>query len=202
MIEIKCLICGNLFIPRIERKRNLFCSRKCYWISMKGKDNGNFKSWYKSGGITWNTGKHIKLNNALDNWRKNGGMSWNKDKRGYILSEETRKKISKAGKRRVLEGRHNNYKGGITPINEKIRKSLEYKLWHEAVFTRDNWTCQKTGVRGGRLVTHHINNFADFPELRTSIENGITLSGRTHREFHKIYGRTNNTKEQLNEFLK
>lgn len=66
---------------------------------------------------------------------------------------------------------------------------------------RDNYTCQATGQWGGRLVVHHINNFADFPELRMSISNGITLSDSSHREFHKKYGRRNNTREQLQEFL-
>jgi hypothetical protein len=66
---------------------------------------------------------------------------------------------------------------------------------------RENFTCQKYGKTGGRIEAHHINNFADFPELRTSIENGVTLSVVAHREFHKKYGRKNNTKEQLLNFL-
>ena len=60
---------------------------------------------------------------------------------------------------------------------------------------------KKTGISGGELVVHHINNFADFPELRTAIDNGITLSKKAHQDFHKIYGVRNNTKEQLEEFL-
>ena len=46
-----------------------------------------------------------------------------------------------------------------------------------------------------------INNFADFPELRLAIDNGITLSEKAHKDFHNIYGNKNNTKEQLEEFL-
>ena len=38
-------------------------------------------------------------------------------------------------------------------------------------------------------------------QKRTAIENGITLSLKAHREFHKKYGFRNNTKEQLEEFL-
>lgn len=49
------------------------------------------------------------------------------------------------------------------------------RLWREAVFARDNWTCQKCKIMGGELNPHHIKNFAECPELRTSIENGITL---------------------------
>lgn len=95
-----------------------------------------------------------------------------------------------------------NWKGGITPENRKLRASLEYKLWRKAIFERDNFTCQKYGTRGGELVAHHINNFSDFSELRFAIDNGITLSKKVHIEFHQKYGRKNNTKEQLKEFLK
>jgi len=84
---------------------------------------------------------------------------------------------------------------------ERIRKSAEYRLWRRAVYERDEFTCQKTGQLGGELVAHHINNFVDFPELRLAIDNGITLSKVAHNEFHKIYGKHNNTKEQLEEFL-
>jgi len=118
---------------------------------------------------------------------------------------EVRKKISKAKKGKPhfnQRGKnHGNWKGGITSKNEKIRKALEYKLWREVIFARDNWTCQKCGKKGGRLASHHLHNFADFPELRTSIENGITLCKKCHREFHKIYGFKRNTKEKFEEFL-
>ena len=93
------------------------------------------------------------------------------------------------------------WKGGITPLNQKIRSSKEYKWWRTAIYRRDNFICQKCKVSGGVLVVHHINNFADFPELRTSISNGVTLCRHCHSVFHQIYGRRNNTKEQLSEYL-
>lgn len=93
------------------------------------------------------------------------------------------------------------WKGGITSENHRIRGCAEVRLWREAVFARDNWTCQKTGVRTGGLNAHHIQNFSSCKNLRTLIENGITLSKRIHEEFHKMYGYKNNTREQLNEFL-
>ena len=158
---------------------------------------------------------------------KNNAKFW----LGKQFSKKHRKKIGEALKKRVItkefrekmsrlnKGRHHSdktrkimselhkgnksylWKGGITPKNKKIRVSIEYRLWREAVFARDNWTCQKTEQRGGKLVAHHIQNFADFPELRFAIDNGITLSKKAHKEFHKIYGVDNNNKGQLEEFL-
>ena len=93
-------------------------------------------------------------------------------------------------------GKMENY-----PELVRIRKSIEYKLWRKAVFERDNSTCQKCIISGNYLIAHHINNFADFPELRLAINNGITLCRKCHKVFHRKYGRGNNTKEQLEEFL-
>lgn len=95
----------------------------------------------------------------------------------------------------------NFWKGGITLINFKIKNSFEYRLWRETVFIRDNWIDQKTGIRGGKLAVHHILNFSSHPELRFAIDNGVTLSQKSHREFHRKYGIKNNTREQLLEFL-
>jgi len=93
------------------------------------------------------------------------------------------------------------WKGGISTENDRLRHNFEMRLWRKSVFERDNFTCQKTKKRGGYLVAHHINNFSDFPELRTAIDNGITLSEKSHKEFHTKYGIKNNTREQLMEFL-
>lgn len=93
------------------------------------------------------------------------------------------------------------WKGGLTPELKKIRKSIEFASWREAVFIRDNWTCQKYKVRGGKLHPHHIQNFSQHPNLRFEVSNGITLSDKAHREFHKKYGKTNNTLEQILEFI-
>ena len=134
--------------------------------------------------------------------------------RGRVPSKETRKKISIAntGKKFTLEHRlklsraqsgekGSNWKGGISNVNNVIRRSIEFCLWREAVFIRDDWTCQKTGVRGKKLHPHHIKNFSQYPELRFAIDNGITLSDKAHREFHKKYGKQNNTIKQLEEYI-
>lgn len=119
---------------------------------------------------------------------------------GKPCSPEKRKKISASNKthfnqehvRRELSERQRGdrshmWKGGVTPINKRLRNSIEFKLWREAVFARDNWTCQDCGKRGSTILhPHHIKTFADFPELRFAIDNGQTLCLTCHKEKHKM----------------
>ena len=147
------------------------------------------------GQIAWNKGKKtsketkkrisegvLKNPEPLRYWLGRKRSEETKQKiRAYICPEEIRRRM---GLSRSGEKNH-NWKGGITSEAEKIRKSIEYRLWREAVFARDNWTCQICGKRGnGTLNAHHIKPFSDYPELRTSIENGITLCRECHIEIH------------------
>lgn len=125
--------------------------------------------------------------------KKNSSHYW----KGKHLSERQRKVLSK-----LQQGKNgSNWKGGVSRKNEILRSSLESTLWREKVFKRDNYTCQKTKIKGGSLEAHHIKNFAEYPELRFKVNNGITFSKKIHDRFHKIYGKRNNTKRQLEEFL-
>lgn len=125
--------------------------------------------------------------------------SWKGKKRSVLcpLSETTKRRMSEEQK----GPRGSNWKGGLTPINKAIRKGFDFAVWRKAIFERDNYTCQKCNVRGGRLHPHHILNFTGHPELRFLVENGVTLCKRDHDAFHKSYGYRNNTREQLEEFL-
>jgi len=89
------------------------------------------------------------------------------------------KHISTEHNRKLQEGKNkmehsSQWKGGINPINDTIRKSIEMKLWKGAVFSRDNYTCQKCKIKSIKLNAHHIYPFAYYPELRFAIDNGIT----------------------------
>ena len=122
--------------------------------------------------------------------------------KGIVMSLETKRKQSERmkghpgynlGKKTPLEVRKKisdslkKIKPAIkTSMNKLIRGSLEYRLWREAVFGRDNWTCVWCGARNGsgkKVILHpdHIKPFALFPELRFAIDNGRTLCIGCHK---------------------
>lgn len=84
------------------------------------------------------------------------------------------------------------WKGGITPINKKIRNSLQMQKWRKAVFERDNYTCKMCGQVGKYLNADHIKPFAYFPKLRFAISNGRTLCVPCHRKTDTYGGRSKN----------
>ncbi len=71
--------------------------------------------------------------------------------------------------------------GGVSTEEMLLRASPAYIRWRTAVYKRDNYTCQHCGVKGGRLEAHHIKSFAQYPELRFVVDNGITLCKSYHR---------------------
>ena len=155
-------------------------------------------------------GRKMKILHKLrkeNNYTYPKNYHWKMSEQGKINIGNSQRGIKrsiefKEKQRELHKGKKSHWwKGGISPENELIRRRIKYKLWRKSVFVRDDWTCQKTGIKGGKLVAHHIKNFSDYPELRFAIDNGITLSEKTHREFHKKYGKKNNTQKQLNNFL-
>ena len=93
-----------------------------------------------------------------------------------------------------------NWKGGITGENKRIRNLIEYRLWREALFARDNWTCQECGYKGNDIEAHHIKMWTKNEHLTFEVWNGITLCKKCHdltygkeEKFEAIYlGRTLN----------
>jgi hypothetical protein len=135
---------------------------------------------------------HTKEHNKKISEAEKGRKPWNTGKK---LSLEHRNKIAKAGIGRKWKtesrikasmakkgNRTNFWKGGVCEMNKKIRRSVEYRLWRESVFARDNYTCRFCGQIGGKLNADHIKRFADYPELRFAIDNGRTLCVDCHKK--------------------
>lgn len=105
------------------------------------------------------------------------------------------------------------YRGGLTPLHSRIRNCDKDEQWRRACMVRDDYTCQISGERGGRLCVHHIRSFSTIldeflrlnPELDAErdcetlfnraleydpfwdLANGQTLRSDIHREFHKRF---------------
>jgi len=133
---------------------------------------------------------------------KKGMTPWNKGKK---MSLETKEKVRQAnlGKKQSLETRqkrasklkgelNHNYIDGRTKLGSRHTQDLDLKLWRTAVFTRDDYTCQGCGVRGGYLEAHHIKSWKNYPELRYAIDNGQTLCKPCHKLTDNYAGRKSN----------
>lgn len=76
----------------------------------------------------------------------------------------------------------------------------ENRVFIKSVMHRDNYKCQVCGREGGELEVHHLNGFNWDIDNRFNPDNGITLCKSCHKDFHKVYGRGNNTLQQFNEY--
>ena len=127
-------------------------------------------------------------------------------KKGHsAVSEEGKRSRSIAlkGKKKSLDFRlkisgakNYRWKGGITPLRGQIRHCFEYCEWRKSILKRDDWTCQKCGLRGGDMeVDHYPKTFADIfhknkikslkeakdCEEFWNLNNGRTLHKKCHR---------------------
>jgi len=172
------------------------------------EETKNKMSKYRIGN-TWSKGKHnspeTEFKKSFTPWNKgtkglmkswNKGIKWDAMSRekhpmwGKKHSEATLKKMSDAKKNKPAPWKSGEncpwWKGGVSPINRKIRTSLVYKLWRTSVFERDGYACIWCGAKSGNgkavvLNADHIKRFSDYPELRFAIDNGRTLCEPCHK---------------------
>jgi len=65
---------------------------------------------------------------------------------------------------------------------------LGYRLWVEAVYDRDKYTCQFCGSSiSGTLNAHHIDSWATHKSERLNVDNGVTLCKTCHDACHDYH---------------
>ena len=148
-----------------------YCSHSC---ANSVNKNGKL---FKKGQISWNKGRKGLTGEKNPQWSriKKNCLECNKE----FVVKNYRKNIAKFCSPKCSEINRNQ---GKTTLNQKIRKSKEYKLWRNAVFERDDYTCQSCWTQGEELQVDHIKPFALYPELRFAIDNGRTLCVGCHRQ--------------------
>lgn len=173
VIESVCLHCKSIFVDHISHKRK-FCSHKCFTDSRRFCLQKTCEQCGKSF-------EQRRANGELYRRRfccRSCATSFTKKGTKNPHSEETRRKMSLAQRGNKAP----NWQGGKTNKNETSRRNIEYRLWRESVFRRDNYICQMCEKRGGILNADHIKPFAYFPELRFDTSNGRTLCVSCHRK--------------------
>lgn len=151
-----------------EYMKNLWRENK-----MESSKKNSFKRghlpWNKEKkGYTFNRKKKILSENERQKIREYTKKALNKP--------EVREKMSKTAKKNARLGKNLSlfkeghigikgeksflWKGGITPLSQKIRHSKEYDRWRKSVLKRDNYTCQFCGQIGGKLNVDHIKAFS------------------------------------------
>jgi len=168
---------------------------------------------YKSGANTNHSGSFKKGHKVPEKWKE--GIIKNLEKaresiRGktykelgkipYIRSPETRQKNRMTTKNRWL--RYWEKHGRKVHRKHKHLMDAKYYNWRKKVFERDNHTCQKCGLVGGKLIAHHIEGWVNCEKKRFWVRNGATLCVSHHIRFHKMFGRKNNTRKQLQDYYK
>ena len=71
--------------------------------------------------------------------------------------------------------------------------------WAKKVKNRDLGKC-KICNSSNRLNAHHLESYSNNMELRYVVDNGITLCRHHHVLFHRLYGKTANTRSQFLKF--
>lgn len=195
-----CVDCGK----KIANKDGVRCA-KCHAKIRKGANNPNWRGGRticpKCGGVKSETTKGVCMSckRKYDYIGPPKCVNCGKPVSRHRPSSAT--PYCKSCYRGERTARWNH---GLTAEQRANQRSMtpEYAEWRKTVFKRDSYTCQKCGyAKGGKIVVHHICSYKTAPELRTVVSNGITLCRRCHIRFHRIFGQTGNTREQIDMFL-
>lgn len=111
------------------------------------------------------------------------GNSYAKGFHGYSPEERERRRQVMLGNKFNLGRRgadNPSWRGGLGTERHQAMGQIEYKAWRDAVFLRDNYTCQICDQYGGYLHADHIKPWKDAPELRYDPSNGRTLCVACH----------------------
>lgn len=116
----------------------------------------------------------------------------------YIVRRSLKENgISIRNIRGIHKGSKNvNWKGGITKLQEQIRKKSKYTTWRKNIFIKDLYTCKICGKIGGKLQADHIKPFALIMQENSvitleqaeqceelwNVDNGRTLCIKCHKK--------------------
>jgi len=167
-VNLKCEVCHKSFIVHRYRSTQRFCSCKCRAKILLPPSRGTSVEI-----VCKKCGRKKRIKTSYYNQSKNHFCS---------------SKCSNAYLGKLHSGKnHWNWKGGVSRKNHR-RETSKYKLWRKAVYQRDFWTCQDCGVKQKHPIAHHLKDWKEYPKLRYSVKNGITVCRSCHKKRHEEIG--------------
>ena len=104
----------------------------------------------------------------------------------YESNNITRHKTKSCGCLSIekLSGKNNvNWNPNLSDEEREKGRCGSVRSWAKRVKKRDKNFCQVCGSEEN-LIAHHLNNYADNPNLRFNLKNGGTMCRECHRTFH------------------
>jgi hypothetical protein len=173
--EKVCECCGKIIVLYLKRDliRKKFCSQKCrakfncikYNLKPPRPTEETYKKIAKTLSLKMEAGLIPKPPKPTPESRKKAALKIRGEKHFKWIKDRSKLKRSR--------------------FNNSFRNEGPIASWRSSIFKRDQFTCQKCNQVGGKLNAHHIKPWADFPELRFDMSNGVTLCVNCHREIHK-----------------
>ncbi|MFW6359305.1 MAG: FAD-dependent thymidylate synthase [Chroococcales cyanobacterium] len=131
--------------------------------------------------------KWVYFHNLQLNKCKSGTKNpWNKGFKGAYqlnLTPEQRQQRRERSKQFTRRGEESNFwKGGVT--DERTAVGAWTRTIAPQVHEKFDFTCQKCGVRGGKLHAHHLLPVYSHPEKAYEFNNLVTVCENCHQEIH------------------
>lgn len=94
------------------------------------------------------------------------------------------------------------YKHGKSSELQAERNTPEYREWKKIVKKDKEYCdcCSTAFAEWNVACAHHMNSWNNNPDERYDVNNGVTICWECHWEFHSLYGKGYNTKEQYYQF--
>jgi len=185
--------------PRKSKKVKRVCKQcgKEFFVYLSGIKERAYKG-YEGAGNFCNRGcvnkyfKHFRLKSNNPIWKGGEARRICENCNNIFYVPKVRIKIGYAKfcsnkcRYKYLRGKnHQSWKGGERLWKKRDASSSKYKNWRAKIFKRDNWTCQlcKDRSRKGHNVIlegHHLKSWKNYPKLRYTLYNGITLCHECH----------------------
>lgn len=201
-VPLKCLcVCGK---PMEKNLSNILRGQLCRECGYKNRDVGKLdysyvKATFEKEGYELIASEYIGTKIPIEYKCPVGHIG----KIAFYNFEKMGQRCRKCYLENNYGKNHPRYKPELTDeYRMSKRNSTALRQWYYDIKLRDDFTCAICGDdRGGNLNAHHFYSYADYPDKRLDMNNGITLCKTCHLEFHGEYGYGKNDIHQFIDFM-